>query len=84
MASSGLSSAAKIGIGIGVPLGLIILALIALGLYFYGKRQGQQQRPQGGELPQPPPMYEAGGQEWKPSELPTKANIAELPSYNNG
>jgi len=53
-------------------------------MYFYGKRQRQRQRPQGGELPQPSQMYEAGGQEWKPSEMPTKANIAELPSYNGG
>jgi hypothetical protein len=79
----GLSSAAKIGIGLGVPLGVIILALIILGVYFYGRWQGRQQQARGGETPQQPPesqVYEVGGGGWKGSEMPTQANIPELPS----
>lgn len=87
--SSGLSSAAKIGLGFGIPLGIIVLGLIIFGVYFFGRRQGQQQKGivQGNEhLAQTAEgqIYEAGGEEFKGGELPTYANIAELPSSAPG
>jgi hypothetical protein len=79
-----LSSAAKIGLGLGIPLGVMVLALIIFGVYFFGRRQGQQQKATASALEQPAQTaegqtHEAGGEEFKAGELPTYANIAELP-----
>jgi len=65
---------------------VIILALIFLGVYWCGRRQQEQKQQDQGEpswLPPESQAHEPGRQEWKGIEMPTQANVAELPSAND-
>lgn len=68
---------------------MIVLALTIFGVYFFGQRQGQQQKATASAIEQlaqtaEGQIHEAGGEEFKAGELPTYANIAELPSSAPG